>query len=77
MRLGHLPRWRHVLALCLPALIGGLTWFGLIGGGHHPERFDAKQITVSPVGADGLRIREVVDEDFGLRITQIIESNAS
>ncbi len=65
MRLGHLPRWRHVLALCLPALIGGLTWFGLIGGGHHPERFDAKQITVSPVGADGLRIREVVDEDFG------------
>ena len=30
-----------------------------------PERFDAKHITVTPAGDDGLRIREVVDQDFG------------
>ena len=32
---------------------------------EHPERFDAKQIEVSPAGNAGLRIREVVDQDFG------------
>ena len=37
---------------------------GVLGGGRHDERFDAKQIVVSPVG-DGVRIREVVDQDFG------------
>lgn len=41
-----------------------LVMVGLIGGGSHDERFDAKQVVVTPVG-DGLRIREVVDEDFG------------
>ena len=30
----------------------------------HEERFDAKQVVVSPSG-DGVRIREVVDQDFG------------
>ena len=29
------------------------------------ERFESKVVTVQPVGADGVRIREVVDEDFG------------
>ena len=38
---------------------------GLMGGGTHEERFDAKQVVVSPVGGDGVRIRETVDEDFG------------
>lgn len=41
-----------------------LVMVGLIGGGSHDERFDAKQVVVTPVG-DGVRIREVVDEDFG------------
>ncbi len=40
-----------------------LALLGIIGG--RPERFDAKQITVSPAGGEGIRIREVVDQDFG------------
>ena len=32
---------------------------------EYPERYDAKQITVAPDDDDGLRIREVVDIDFG------------
>lgn len=42
-----------------------LVLAGLMGGGTHPERFDAKQVVVSPIGADGVRIHETVDEDFG------------
>jgi hypothetical protein len=47
-----------------------LAGFRLIGAGAdsaiRPEQFDAKQVTVAPDGADGLRIREVVDIDFGV-----------
>ncbi|MEY4173856.1 MAG: hypothetical protein RI900_1021 [Actinomycetota bacterium] len=46
--------------LAAPALVG----IGVLGGGVHPERFEAKQVVVTPVG-DGVRIREVVDHDFG------------
>ena len=35
------------------------------GSAEFPERFDAKHVTVTPDGEDGLRIREVVDVDFG------------
>lgn len=38
--------------------------FGLVGE-DLPERFDQKQITIAPTGDDGLRIREIVDQDFG------------
>jgi hypothetical protein len=38
---------------------------GVIGSGDAGERFDQKVVTVEPAGIDGLRIREVVDEDFG------------
>lgn len=55
---------RHVLVgasvLAAPALVG----IGVLGGGVHPERFEAKQVVVTPAG-DGVRIREVVDHDFG------------
>ncbi len=47
-----------------------LAGFGVIGADDQalfrPEHFDAKQVTVRPEGADGVRIREVVDIDFGL-----------
>ena len=42
-----------------------LVLAGLMGGGTYEERFDAKQVVVSPEGADGVRIRETVDQDFG------------
>ena len=38
---------------------------GVLGGGLHPERFDAKQVLVTPAGGDGVRVREVIDQDFG------------
>ena len=41
-----------------------LVMAGVMGGGVHEERFDAKQVVVTPIG-DGVRIRETVDQDFG------------
>jgi len=63
--LGKIGTWRHVVAV---GAIGGtalLAATGVIGRGHHDERFDSKVVTVEPIGGDGVRIREVVDEDFG------------
>lgn len=54
-----------VSILAMTALAG----FGVIGAGDdgvlRPEHFDAKQVTVLPAGGEGVRIREVVDIDFG------------
>lgn len=62
--IGRVSRVRHVV---VGAAIGGTTLLaatGVIGGGRHPERFDAKTVVVQPVGS-GLRITEHVDIDFG------------
>lgn len=59
--------WRHLAVVIVPLVMGVLAWFNVVGAGTHAERFDAKQITVSPAGTDGLHIREVVDEDFGTK----------
>ena len=64
-QLGQLGTWRHALVLMSIAGCSVLALFGIIGGGNRDERFEAKQITVTPAGGDGVRIREVVDEDFG------------
>jgi uncharacterized membrane protein YgcG len=63
--LGQLGTWRH--GVVAATVLGGsaLALTGLIGTPHRDETFEAKQITVTPVGENGLRIREVVDEDFG------------
>jgi uncharacterized membrane protein YgcG len=60
--LGRLGIWRHVIVGVLIALCSGSAAIGLVGG--RGEQFDVKQVTVSPAG-DGVRIREVVDQDFG------------
>ena len=62
--LGKLGSWRH---LVVGGTIGATTLAAGLGiiGEDHAERFDSKQVVVSPVGSDGLHIREVVDEDFG------------
>jgi Predicted membrane protein (DUF2207) len=65
MRLGRIGWWRHVLVGAVVVVLGVLALGGCIGGGVRPERFDAKQVTVWPVGGDALRLREVVDIDFG------------
>jgi uncharacterized membrane protein YgcG len=62
--LGKLGSWRHLVVggpLGATTLAAGL---GIIGE-DHAERFDSKQVVVSPAGTQGLHVREVVDQDFG------------
>ena len=63
--LGRIGLWRHVVAAVAVLGVALLAATGVIGGGHHPERFESKVVTVVPAGSDGVRIREVVDDDFG------------
>jgi uncharacterized membrane protein YgcG len=63
--LGKLSGWRHAAAGAAVVVCSGLALFGAIGEKKPHERFDAKQVTVTPTGDDGLTIREVVDQDFG------------
>ncbi len=65
--LGKLGWWRHVVMAFVVVGISVLALLGVIGRKPLPERFDAKVVTVQPAGADGVRIREVVDEDFGTK----------
>lgn len=58
-------RWHHVIVAVAALVTPALVAFGVAGSGMHPERFDAKQVLVVPSGADGVRVREVVDQDFG------------
>ncbi len=63
--LGKIGAWRHVVVGCS---IGGtaiLAAAGVIGRPDSGERFESKVVTVEPAGDDGVRIREVVDQDFG------------
>jgi len=62
--LGRLEPARHV---AVAAVVAGTSAAGLFGivGEDLPERFDAKQVTVSPAGGNALHVREVVDQDFG------------
>lgn len=49
--------------------VSSLAGLGVIGAGDQSvlrgEHYDAKHVTVQPDGADGVRIREVIDIDFG------------
>ena len=57
--------WRHAAVGATVLLGAGLVLAGVIGEPPRDEVFEAKQITVQPVGENGVQIREVVDEDFG------------
>ncbi len=63
--LGKIAVWRHLVLAAVVIALAVLGFTGLIGGGRYPERFDAKLVIVRPDGEDGVRITEVVDEDFG------------
>jgi hypothetical protein len=63
--LGRIPIWRHLVLAVVVVVLSVLGFAGVIGAGNHPERFDAKLVIVRPSGADGVRITEVVDQDFG------------
>ena len=62
--------WQHLVVGLSILVMALLVGFGFLGAGDEallrPEHFDAKQVTVWPDGDDGVRIREVVDIDFGL-----------
>jgi uncharacterized membrane protein YgcG len=64
--LGRFRWWRHAAAGVVVIGLSGLALAGLVGGERQTEeRFEAKQVTVTPAGDDGVTIREVVDQDFG------------
>jgi uncharacterized membrane protein YgcG len=63
--LDPVPKWHHVVVAVAVVVTPVLVALGLAGSGIHPERFDAKQVLVTPEGNEGVRIREVVDQDFG------------
>jgi uncharacterized membrane protein YgcG len=64
--LGKLEVWRHAAAGAAVLACSALALFGVIGEEkQNEERFEAKQVTVTPTGDDGVTIREVVDQDFG------------
>lgn len=60
----------HAVVAATVLAVTGLAGFGVIGGQEkaalRPEHFDAKQVTVQPAGVDGVRVREVIDIDFGV-----------
>src|SRR4051812_2761941 len=62
--LGKIAPWRHLVAA---GAVGGTALLAATGviGNSRQEHFESKVVTVEPAGADGVRIREVVDEDFG------------
>ncbi|CAN5604458.1 hypothetical protein BH23ACT3_BH23ACT3_11040 [soil metagenome] len=71
-RLGHDVAVLERVSLGHHLAVGGvvagcsvLALFGVIGEPNREERFDARHVTVSPAGGDALRIREVIDQDFG------------
>lgn len=57
--------WQHVAVVVAVVTVPVAVLLGLAGDGSYPERFDAKQVVVQPDGADGVRVREIVDQDFG------------
>lgn len=67
-RLGSISPVRHGVVGASVLMAGGLVLGGVIGSDDStslPERFDAKQVLIQPAGESGVRIREVVDQDFG------------
>jgi len=67
--LGRRAPWRHAVVVLVVAACSLLALVGIIGAGagNRSEHFEAKQITVQPAGEGGVRIREVVDLDFGTK----------
>ena len=65
--LGKMGAWRHVVVASSIVGVAVLAATGVIGRGPLPERFESKVVTVTPSGTDGVRIREVVDQDFGAK----------
>ena len=60
------PAWFRHGAVALTVLAcAALVLGGGVGQPHHAERIEALRVLVRPSGPDGLRIEEVIDQDFG------------
>lgn len=68
--LNRIGPFRHLMVGASVVVVSVAGALGVVGAGDQGllrgEHFDAKQVTVRPDGADGVRIREVVDIDFGV-----------
>lgn len=62
--LAKLAPWQHLVVGGSAAAVGIAAFTGIIGE-DRPEHFDAKQVVIAPIGENGLRITETVDQDFG------------
>ncbi len=65
VELGKVGKWRHAVAGVSVVGASVLGFTGVVGQPDLPEKFEHKQVVVQPAGTDGVRIREVVDQDFG------------
>ncbi len=63
--LGGLSVWRHGIVGVAVAGSAVLAGTGVIGSDARDERFESKQVVVTPAGGDAIRITEIVDIDFG------------
>ena len=68
--LSRIRPWHHIVVGIVIALMALLAGVRVIGAGDDAcsgrESFDSKQVTIWPEGDDGVRVREIVDIDFGL-----------
>lgn len=68
--LNRIGPFRHLVVGASVVVVAAAGALGIVGAGDQGllrgEHFDAKQVTVRPNGDDGVRIREVVDIDFGV-----------
>lgn len=63
--LNPVSKWHHAVVAAAAAFVPLLVVMGVAGDGQYAERFESKQIVVTPGSADGIHIHEVVDIDFG------------
>ena len=63
--LNPVSKWHHAVVAAAAAFVPLLVVMGIAGDGQYSERFEAKQVVVTPGSADGIHIHEVVDIDFG------------
>ncbi len=63
--IGGVSKLRRAVVIATIAGTTGLTALGVLGGGVHPERYDQWQSVVGPAGADGVRVTDTFDQDFG------------
>lgn len=65
--IGRTAWWRHLLVVAAVLVVTMAAFGGVIGEPQVSEHIEGLQVTISPASGegDGIRIREVIDQDFG------------